>query len=164
MPVEILVKIVLVGNSNSFLNGTNTTLTIRIHLQIPLTHHLVHVWLQSLCRAMTKPLTYGLLLTFFLFKLNPFHKFQREITTQSSKLRLLHSFDLRVFSSDNDRITNQMLFVTDFMLNHANVNKFLDKSGFTNSRDKLIVFFLQKYYRYTIIHTYSLLSIIRPGR
>ena len=48
-----------------------------------------HVWLQSLCRAMTKPLTYGLLLTFFPFKQNPFHKFQREITTQSSKLLLL---------------------------------------------------------------------------
>ena len=39
--------------------------------------------------AMTKPLTYGLLLTFFPFKQNPFHKFQREITTQSSKLLLL---------------------------------------------------------------------------
>ena len=48
-----------------------------------------HIWLQSLCRAMTKPLTYGLLLTFFPFKQNPFHKFQREITTQSSKLLLL---------------------------------------------------------------------------
>ena len=39
-------------------------------------------------------------------------------------------------------ITNQMLFVIDFMLNHANVNKFFDKCRISYSCDKLM-FFLQ---------------------
>lgn len=42
--------------------------------------------------------------------------------------------------NNRDHNSNQMLFVIDFMLNHANVNKFFDKCRISYSCDKLMLF------------------------